>query len=111
MLIRDRSQYHFSWDYVIVNGRSLTHKILCSRLAFTNRGRATSPARKTPYPEKWETAGAVACPRCAGRISFRHKSPPGRQPLPQLWELIMGEVKRHGMQQHDQTLLLLRVLT
>jgi hypothetical protein len=33
------------------------------------------------------------------------------QPLPQLWELIMGEVKRHGMQQDDQTLLLLRVRT
>jgi hypothetical protein len=28
-----------------------------------------------------------------------------------LWELIMGEVKRHGVQQDDQTLLLLRVLT
>ena len=34
-----------------------------------------------------------------------------RQPLPQLWELIMGEVKRHGAQQDDQTLLLLRVAT
>jgi hypothetical protein len=33
------------------------------------------------------------------------------QPLPQLWELIMGEVKRHGVQQDDQTLLLLRVVT
>ena len=33
------------------------------------------------------------------------------QPLPQLWELIMGEVKRHGVQQDDQTLLLLRVIT
>jgi serine phosphatase RsbU (regulator of sigma subunit) len=33
------------------------------------------------------------------------------QPFPQLWELIMGEVKRHGVQQDDQTLLLLRVLT
>ena len=33
------------------------------------------------------------------------------QPLPQLWELIMGAVKRHGVQQDDQTLLLLRVLT
>jgi len=33
------------------------------------------------------------------------------QPLRQLWELIMGEVKRHGVQQDDQTLLLLRVLT
>jgi sigma-B regulation protein RsbU (phosphoserine phosphatase) len=33
------------------------------------------------------------------------------QPLPQLWELIMGEVKRHGVQQDDQTLLLLRVRT
>jgi len=32
------------------------------------------------------------------------------QPLRQLWELIMGEVKRHGVQQDDQTLLLLRVL-
>jgi serine phosphatase RsbU (regulator of sigma subunit) len=31
------------------------------------------------------------------------------QPLPQLWELIMGEVTRHGVQQDDQTLLLLRV--
>ena len=31
------------------------------------------------------------------------------QPLPKLWELIMGEVKRHGVQQDDQTLLLLRV--
>ena len=33
------------------------------------------------------------------------------QPLPQLWELIMGEVERHGPQQDDQTLLLLRVVT
>jgi serine phosphatase RsbU (regulator of sigma subunit) len=33
------------------------------------------------------------------------------QPLPQLWELIMDEVKRHGVQQDDQTLLLLRVVT
>ena len=33
------------------------------------------------------------------------------QPLPQLWELIMGEVKQHGVQQDDQTLLLLRVVT
>jgi hypothetical protein len=33
------------------------------------------------------------------------------RPLPQLWELIMGEVKRHGIQQDDQTLLLLRVRT
>jgi hypothetical protein len=33
------------------------------------------------------------------------------QPLPQLWELIMGEVKRHGVQQDDQTLLLLHVVT
>jgi hypothetical protein len=33
------------------------------------------------------------------------------QPLPQVWELIMGEVKRHGVQQDDQTLLLLRVRT
>jgi Stage II sporulation protein E (SpoIIE) len=32
-------------------------------------------------------------------------------PLPQLWELIMGEVKRHGAQEDDQTLLLLRVRT
>ena len=32
------------------------------------------------------------------------------QPLPQLWELIMAEVKRHGVQQDDQTLLLLRVV-
>ena len=32
------------------------------------------------------------------------------QPLPQLWELIMGEVDRHGVQQDDQTLLLLRAL-
>jgi phosphoserine phosphatase RsbU/P len=33
------------------------------------------------------------------------------QPLPHLWELIMGDVTRHGVQQDDQTLLLLRVLT
>jgi len=33
------------------------------------------------------------------------------QPLPQLWELIMSEVERHGAQQDDQTLLLLRVVT
>jgi serine phosphatase RsbU (regulator of sigma subunit) len=32
------------------------------------------------------------------------------RPLPELWALIMGEVKRHGVQQDDQTLLLLRVL-
>jgi serine phosphatase RsbU (regulator of sigma subunit) len=31
------------------------------------------------------------------------------QPLWQIWELIMGEVKQHGVQQDDQTLLLLRV--
>ena len=33
------------------------------------------------------------------------------QPLPQLWDLIMGEVNRYGVQQDDQTLLLLRVRT
>jgi hypothetical protein len=32
------------------------------------------------------------------------------EPLPEVWELIMGEVQRHGVQQDDQTLLLLRVL-
>jgi phosphoserine phosphatase RsbU/P len=32
------------------------------------------------------------------------------QPLPHIWELVMGEVKRYGVQQDDQSLLLLRVL-
>jgi Stage II sporulation protein E (SpoIIE) len=32
------------------------------------------------------------------------------EPLPQLWQVIMGAVARHGVQQDDQTLLLLRVL-
>jgi serine phosphatase RsbU (regulator of sigma subunit) len=32
------------------------------------------------------------------------------QPLGQIWELVMGEVKQHGVQQDDQSLLLLRVL-
>lgn len=31
------------------------------------------------------------------------------QPLSQIWEMIMGEVKQHGVQQDDQSLLLLRV--
>jgi hypothetical protein len=31
------------------------------------------------------------------------------QPLPLVWELIMEEVRRHGSQQDDQTLLLVRV--
>jgi serine phosphatase RsbU (regulator of sigma subunit) len=31
------------------------------------------------------------------------------QPLPQIWELIMEEVRQHGVQQDDQTLLLVRV--
>ncbi len=31
------------------------------------------------------------------------------QALPELWDLIMGQVKRHGVQQDDQSLLLLRV--
>ena len=31
------------------------------------------------------------------------------QPLPRIWELIMSEVRRHGSQQDDQTLLLVRV--
>jgi len=31
------------------------------------------------------------------------------QPLSQIWELVMGEVKEHGAQQDDQSLLLLRV--
>jgi len=31
------------------------------------------------------------------------------QPLSQIWELVMGEVKQHGPQQDDQSLLLLRV--
>lgn len=29
--------------------------------------------------------------------------------LPEIWDLIMGDVKRHGVQQDDQSLLLLRV--
>ena len=33
------------------------------------------------------------------------------QPLPQLWASIMHEVKQHGVQQDDQTLLLLRIVT
>lgn len=32
------------------------------------------------------------------------------QPLSRIWELIMGEVKQHGVQQDDQSMLLLRVL-
>jgi len=32
------------------------------------------------------------------------------RPLSQIWELVMGEVKQHGTQQDDQSLLLLRVL-
>jgi serine phosphatase RsbU (regulator of sigma subunit) len=31
------------------------------------------------------------------------------QPLLQIWELVMGEVRQHGAQQDDQSLLLLRV--
>ena len=31
------------------------------------------------------------------------------QPLPQIWELVMAEVRQHGAQQDDQSLLLLRV--
>jgi len=31
------------------------------------------------------------------------------QPLSQIWELAMGEVRQHGPQQDDQSLLLLRV--
>ena len=31
------------------------------------------------------------------------------QPLSQIWDLVMGEVKQHGVQQDDQSLLLLRV--
>jgi len=31
------------------------------------------------------------------------------QPLPQIWELVMAEVKRYGVQEDDQSLLLLRV--
>jgi len=31
------------------------------------------------------------------------------QPLSQIWELVMGEVKQHGLQQDDQSLLLLRI--
>ncbi len=31
------------------------------------------------------------------------------RPLPEIWESIMGEVKLHGVQQDDQSLLLLRV--
>jgi sigma-B regulation protein RsbU (phosphoserine phosphatase) len=31
------------------------------------------------------------------------------QPLSQIWELVMGEVRQHGAQQDDQSLLLLRV--
>jgi sigma-B regulation protein RsbU (phosphoserine phosphatase) len=31
------------------------------------------------------------------------------QPMSQIWQLVMGEVKQHGAQQDDQSLLLLRV--
>jgi serine phosphatase RsbU (regulator of sigma subunit) len=33
------------------------------------------------------------------------------QPLPQIWELIMSEVKQHGVQQDDQSLFLLRTVS
>jgi len=32
------------------------------------------------------------------------------QPLPQIWDLIMKEVRRYGVQQDDQTLLLVRII-
>jgi len=32
-------------------------------------------------------------------------------PLSQIWESVMGEVKQHGAQQDDQSLLLLRLFT
>jgi serine phosphatase RsbU (regulator of sigma subunit) len=31
------------------------------------------------------------------------------QPLPHIWKVIMEEVRQHGLQQDDQTLLLVRV--
>ena len=31
------------------------------------------------------------------------------QPLPHIWELIIEQVHQHGLQQDDQTLLLVRV--
>jgi serine phosphatase RsbU (regulator of sigma subunit) len=31
------------------------------------------------------------------------------EPLPQIWERIMAHVRQHGLQQDDQTLLLVRV--
>jgi serine phosphatase RsbU (regulator of sigma subunit) len=33
------------------------------------------------------------------------------QPLPQIWELIMSDVKQHGVQQDDQSLFLVRTLS
>jgi phosphoserine phosphatase RsbU/P len=32
------------------------------------------------------------------------------KPLPEIWDFIMGAVRSHGVQQDDQSLLLLRVL-
>ena len=32
------------------------------------------------------------------------------EPLPQIWDVIMEHVHRHGLQQDDQSLLLVRVL-
>jgi serine phosphatase RsbU (regulator of sigma subunit) len=39
------------------------------------------------------------------RLLIQHAA----QPLSQIWEFVMGEVKQHGVQQDDQSLLLLRV--
>jgi hypothetical protein len=39
------------------------------------------------------------------RVLIQHSN----RPLPEIWDLIMGEVKRHGVQQDDQSMLLLRV--
>jgi len=39
------------------------------------------------------------------RILTQHAA----QPLSQIWELAMGEVRQYGVQQDDQSLLLLRV--
>ena len=41
------------------------------------------------------------------RLLIQHAA----RPLSEIWELVMGEVRRYGVQQDDQSLLLLRVLT
>ena len=69
-------------------------------------GKSSWPPRKSGITEVANARDEEFGPTRLQELLTRHAT----RALPEIWDLIMSEVRQYGLQQDDQSLLLLRVL-